>query len=119
MTSPARRRTRAADAAPDHAHREHDRRGDEVERSDGERRGRSPPLSGTRDWRTVAACRHADPELFFPPGRDDAATAQIAAAKAVCACCPVCRECLAFALAHRQHGGIWGGLTELERRRCR
>lgn len=119
MTFPARRRTHADDAAPDHTRWERYRRGDEVECSDEDRRGRSPPLSAAREWRTAAACRHADPELFFPPGRDDVATAQIAAAKAVCARCPVCRECLAFAIAHRQHDGIWGGLTELERRRCR
>jgi WhiB family transcriptional regulator, redox-sensing transcriptional regulator len=117
VSSPARHRTGVDDAAPDLPHRERDRRGDE--RADEEQRGGSPPLSATRDWRAVAACRHADPELFFPPGRDDVATDQIAAAKAVCARCPVCRECLAFAIAHRQHDGIWGGLTELERRRFR
>jgi WhiB family transcriptional regulator, redox-sensing transcriptional regulator len=119
VSSPARRHTRADDAAPGLLHRERDRRGDEVERADEEQRGGSSPLSATRDWRTLAACRHADPELFFPPGRDDLAAGQVAAAKAVCARCPVCRECLAFAIAHRQHDGIWGGLTELERRRWR
>lgn len=119
MTSPARSRTRADDAGPDFAHRARDRRGDEVERLDHEQRGGSPPPSATRDWRTVAACRHADPELFFPPGRDGAATDQIAEAKAVCARCPVRRECLDFAIDHRQRDGIWGGLTDQERRRCR
>ncbi len=49
-----------------------------------------------REWRMNAACRGVDPELFFPaaeggPARD----AQVAAAKAVCARCPVRRECLA------------------------
>lgn len=71
---------------------------------------------GTGDWRAHAACRHEDPELFFPPGRDDAAGEQIAAAKAVCARCPVAEECLAFALKHRIRDGIWGGLSDQERR---
>jgi WhiB family redox-sensing transcriptional regulator len=69
-----------------------------------------------RDWRTSAACRTADPELFFPvssvgPARDD-----IAEAKAVCGSCHVRRQCLQFALATHQMYGVWGGTTEEERR---
>ena len=71
-------------------------------------------------WRERAACRDVDdPELFFPaaesgPARD----AQVAAAKAVCARCPVRAECLTEALARIPYG-IAGGLTEHERRRLR
>ena len=79
----------------------------------------SSSASQSRDWRAHAACRHEDPELFFPPGRGEAAVDQIAAAKDVCARCPVRRECLEFAMVHRQRDGIWGGLTDQERRRHR
>lgn len=68
-------------------------------------------------WRHRAACRGEDPELFFPVG--PAARAQIAEAKKICARCPVRRACLVFALATGQGHGIWGGLTEDERRRLR
>jgi WhiB family redox-sensing transcriptional regulator len=69
-----------------------------------------------RDWWRAAACRTADPDIFFPvsahgPGSDD-----IARAKAVCAGCPVRRQCLQFALATHQMHGVWGGTTEEERR---
>ncbi|GAC1409045.1 MAG: hypothetical protein NVSMB57_01250 [Actinomycetota bacterium] len=59
-----------------------------------------------------AACKGADPELFF--GQTDREAAQ---AKALCARCAVSRPCLDFALASRERVGIWGGLTESERRR--
>lgn len=69
-----------------------------------------------RDWWEVAACRTADPDLFFPvapsgPGRTEADRA-----KAMCAVCRVRRQCLQFALATHQSHGIWGGTTEEERR---
>jgi WhiB family transcriptional regulator, redox-sensing transcriptional regulator len=65
-------------------------------------------------WRLAAACRSADPELFFPLSGSGQAREQIAEAKVICAGCPVQRQCLEFALRTRPHG-IWGGLTELER----
>jgi len=70
------------------------------------------------DWRDHAACRLADPELFFPvspggPSPDQADDGR--AARAICATCPVRRECLQFALATRQAHGIWGGMSERER----
>ena len=70
-----------------------------------------------RDWRQLAACRHADPELFFPAPRRDPLD-QITQAKAICAGCPVSRQCLAFALDTRQRHGVWGGMSEHERRLC-
>jgi WhiB family redox-sensing transcriptional regulator len=63
-------------------------------------------------WRQRAACRGLDPEIFYPATEDDAE-----AAKAICALCPVREACLEHALARRERDGVWGGLTERERRR--
>jgi WhiB family transcriptional regulator, redox-sensing transcriptional regulator len=71
----------------------------------------------TRDWWRAAACRDAEPELFFPISAKPASSAQVKRAKLICASCPVCSNCLSYALDHRQEQGIWGGLTEEERRR--
>jgi len=70
-------------------------------------------------WRESAACRHADPELFFPIGSAGRALAEIRRAKTVCAGCPVRLPCLKFALATGQEFGIWGGYDENERRLLR
>lgn len=70
-------------------------------------------------WRAQAACRGEDPELFFPVGSTGPALEQIAKAKEVCAGCPVREVCLDFALSTGQGYGIWGGLTEDERRSLR
>jgi len=67
-------------------------------------------------WRSDAACRTANPELFFPVGTSGPAQHQIAAAKAVCATCPVISQCLTWALKSGQEAGVWGGLDEDERR---
>ena len=71
------------------------------------------------DWRTRSLCRDSNPELFFPIGATGIALDQIDAAKHVCQQCPVADECLEFALATNQEAGVWGGLTEDERRRRR
>jgi WhiB family transcriptional regulator, redox-sensing transcriptional regulator len=68
------------------------------------------------DWRHRAACRNEDPELFFPVGTAGPAMRQLAAAKAVCQGCPVAAECLHWALATGQDAGVWGGMSEDERR---
>ncbi|MGA9829855.1 MAG: WhiB family transcriptional regulator [Trebonia sp.] len=68
------------------------------------------------DWRQLAACRHADPELFFPVSASGPSVDQITQAKAICAGCPVRRHCVAFAVHTRQDHGVWGGTTEHERR---
>lgn len=70
-------------------------------------------------WRTLAACRSVDPDLFFPISSSGPSLAQVAQAKAICAGCPVRRECLAFALRTHQVHGVWGGLSEQERHRLR
>jgi WhiB family redox-sensing transcriptional regulator len=66
-------------------------------------------------WRSLAACRSADPDLFFPISSSGHAMAQEAEAKAICAGCQVRRECLAFAMRTHQAHGVWGGLSEQER----
>jgi WhiB family transcriptional regulator, redox-sensing transcriptional regulator len=73
-------------------------------------------LAADGNWRSAASCRSADPDLFFPISAFGRALEQIAQAKAICAHCPVRRQCLAFALRTRQPYGIWGGMTEVERR---
>ncbi|MFC5290975.1 WhiB family transcriptional regulator [Actinokineospora guangxiensis] len=68
------------------------------------------------DWRHRAACRDEDPELFFPVGTSGPALSQVAEAKAVCTRCPVTASCLAWALDSGQDAGVWGGMSEDERR---
>jgi len=65
-------------------------------------------------WRARAACRNLDTEIFFPDSEADAGPAL-----SVCATCPVRNECLDWAIATRQHDGVWGGTTESERKRIR
>ena len=68
------------------------------------------------DWRNDAVCRDTDPALFFPVGTTGNALIQIEHAKNTCAECTVSQECLDFALDTNQDSGVWGGLTEEERR---
>jgi len=70
-------------------------------------------------WRNAAACIDMDTELFFPAGISGAALDQAQQAKAICAGCPVRAQCLDWALTTHQDAGIWGGLTEDERRQRR
>ena len=70
----------------------------------------------TLDWRHRSACRDEDPELFFPVGNTGPAIAQIEEAKKVCNRCEVKEPCLAWALESGQDAGVWGGLSEDERR---
>lgn len=67
-----------------------------------------------RRWQERANCLGVDPDLFFP--ERGASTRE---AKAVCRGCEVRVDCLEFALAHGEKFGIWGGLSERERRRVR
>ncbi|MCX4827840.1 WhiB family transcriptional regulator [Streptomyces sp. NBC_00006] len=62
------------------------------------------------DWSAQAACRTTDPDELFVQG------AAQNRAKAVCTGCPVRTECLADALDNRVEFGVWGGMTERERR---
>jgi WhiB family transcriptional regulator, redox-sensing transcriptional regulator len=68
------------------------------------------------DWRHHAVCRDEDPELFFPIGTSGPALLQVEQAKAVCRRCSVTDECLKWALESGQDAGVWGGMSEEERR---
>lgn len=68
------------------------------------------------DWRHRAACLTEDPELFFPIGNTGPALQQIEDAKAVCRSCSVMDTCLKWAIDSGQDAGVWGGLSEDERR---
>lgn len=71
------------------------------------------------DWRQRAACIDEDPELFFPVGTTGPALDQLERAKAVCRRCQVVDECLEWALSTNQDAGVWGGMSEEERRSLR
>lgn len=65
-------------------------------------------------WQNYANCLGVDPDLFFP--ERGASTKE---AKAVCKACVVREDCLEYALENSEKFGIWGGLSERERRRLR
>ena len=67
-------------------------------------------------WHHHASCRGMDPELFFPIGTTGPAVVQLEEAKRVCAGCPVQSLCLEWAMLARIDYGVWGGLSEDERR---
>jgi len=71
------------------------------------------------EWRDAAACRSAEPDLFFPIGSTGPAVDQIEAAKRVCSQCEAIDACLEFALATNQESGVWGATSEDERRKLR
>ncbi|HEV8572558.1 MAG TPA: WhiB family transcriptional regulator [Actinomycetota bacterium] len=71
------------------------------------------------DWVHRARCKDEDPELFFPIGTTGPAATQIEQAKAICMQCEVRAQCLEWALATGQDAGVWGGLSEEERRALR
>jgi WhiB family transcriptional regulator, redox-sensing transcriptional regulator len=66
------------------------------------------------DWQERALCAQTDPEAFFP--EKGGSTRE---AKQICASCEVRAECLEYALAFDERFGIWGGLSERERRRLK
>jgi WhiB family transcriptional regulator, redox-sensing transcriptional regulator len=65
-------------------------------------------------WQADAACAGMPTEDFFPAGSTGAALDRLARVKAICAVCPVARQCLEYALNTGQHG-VWGGMSEDER----
>jgi WhiB family redox-sensing transcriptional regulator len=69
------------------------------------------PITEERPWAVFAACRDRDPDAFFPTTPE-----QEREAIRVCHGCAVREECLAFAMEARVRFGIWGGLTEKQRR---
>jgi WhiB family transcriptional regulator, redox-sensing transcriptional regulator len=73
-------------------------------------------MTVSASWREDAACRGADPDLFFPVGTTGAALRQVEEAKRLCRSCPARIPCLAWALDNGVADGVWGGTTEDERR---
>ena len=77
-------------------------------------------LAGEAPWRDSASCRRENATVFFPPShyemkpekdeREDKA-------RSLCRACPVQQACLEYSLTVQEPHGIWGGLSELERRR--
>jgi WhiB family transcriptional regulator, redox-sensing transcriptional regulator len=70
--------------------------------------------AGGLAWQDSALCAQTDPEAFFP--EKGGSTRE---AKKVCRTCEVRAECLEYALEHDERFGIWGGLSERERRRLK
>lgn len=75
---------------------------------------RQPEDDGALAWQADALCAQTDPEAFFP--EKGGSTRE---AKKVCQQCEVRAQCLDYALANDERFGIWGGLSERERRRLR
>jgi WhiB family redox-sensing transcriptional regulator len=75
------------------------------------------PVADLWEWQLDGTCRASDPRLFFHPEgeRGPARRDRDAAAKAVCASCPVMQHCRQHALTVREPYGVWGGLTEDDR----
>jgi WhiB family transcriptional regulator, redox-sensing transcriptional regulator len=66
------------------------------------------------DWQQKALCAQTDPDAFFPEKGGSTRDA-----KRTCTGCEVRADCLEYALTHDERFGIWGGLSERERRRLR
>jgi WhiB family redox-sensing transcriptional regulator len=63
-------------------------------------------------WQAFARCRGVPAEVFYPITDEEAEQP-----KAICGLCPVREACLEYAISAREKEGVWGGLTERERRR--
>jgi WhiB family redox-sensing transcriptional regulator len=86
-------------------------------REPGRTRGHRPQFDRdieTEEWQQQALCAQTDPESFFPEKGGS-----VREAKRICAGCEVRAECLEYALAQDERFGIWGGLSERERRPLR
>lgn len=71
-------------------------------------------VEGQLSWQADALCAQTDPESFFPEKGGSTRDA-----KKICTSCEVRSECLEYALANDERFGIWGGLSERERRKLR
>ncbi|HSF87748.1 MAG TPA: WhiB family transcriptional regulator [Acidimicrobiia bacterium] len=69
------------------------------------------PITEERPWVVFAACRDADPDVFFPSNKSEEREAL-----ALCAMCPVINECQDYSMDARETFGVWGGLTEKQRK---
>ena len=76
----------------------------------------STPANPVETWWKQAACADTDKDVFYPPKANDVNyRAIVAAAKAICATCPVRDACLEYALDNNEEFGIWGGTTASQR----
>ena len=78
------------------------------------RRPEEVTMQTSQSWRLAGRCRGSDPAIFYPPPEDEILAEE---AKMICGTCPVRQPCLEHALSTREKHGVWGGLTERERRR--
>ena len=76
--------------------------------------GYNHPLPAIPDWHQHAACNGYDNNIFFPDDRNG-----YAAAKAICAQCPVIKECREWAVETNPYAGVWGGLSQPQLKRLR
>jgi WhiB family transcriptional regulator, redox-sensing transcriptional regulator len=67
-----------------------------------------------RSWRSLGLCLGHDPDLWFPTEGEDCSIAA-----RICSVCPVRRECLSWAIEHKERYGIWGGESYRGRQRIR
>jgi len=72
----------------------------------------APPITEERPWVVFSACRDKDSDLFFPETK-----VQERSALAICSTCPVQSECLEYAFEADIRFGVWGGMSEKQRRR--
>lgn len=72
------------------------------------------PQPAEEEWPSRAVCSQTDPEAFYPEKGGSTRDA-----KKVCVGCPVRTQCLQWALDHDERYGVWGGLSERERRRLK
>ncbi|MGW0025357.1 WhiB family transcriptional regulator [Rhodococcus sp. NPDC003383] len=81
----------------------------------------TPFSTADTDWQRHGRCRDADPSLFFGPEHEAGHERALreTEAKSVCQHCPLLLRCRKHALTHSEQYGIWGGLTESERKRHR
>lgn len=66
------------------------------------------------EWTRRALCAEVDPDIFFPEVGDD-----VEKVKRICKTCDVREECLKYSLDNDERFGIWGGLSEINRRKLR
>lgn len=76
------------------------------------------PLQDAYEWQYDGLCREVDPEDFFSPEaeRGTPKARREEAAKALCARCPVIEQCREHALTVQEPYGVWGGMSEADRR---
>src|SRR3712207_3722708 len=79
-------------------------------RTSGGNKGGRVLMGMISDWPSMAACQNGDPDALFVQG------AEQNVAKRICRSCPVRYECLGDALDNKIEFGVWGGMTERERR---